>query len=140
MKVLSRRKGNNRPSPPYTVGEVPLGGWQAARAGAYFRRMPKNMRIFDVSSGCLSWEWALFETDDTEVSVEGAFEVAGDSSAEPEDTDIMIGRGKGAVWGGRRVLLSRATEMSRSVVVLSRPSRERRGRGDCWIRVSRCSR
>jgi hypothetical protein len=77
--------------------------------------MPKNMRIFEVSSGCLSCVWAWFETDDTEVLVDGAEEGTGESSVEPDDVDVMTGRGKGVRLDGRTELLSQERRRCRDL-------------------------
>lgn len=53
----------------------------------YFRKIPKNIRSFDVSSGGFSAAAVGFTDDDSE-AVEGADE-AGEVSKEPEDAEAM---------------------------------------------------
>lgn len=55
----------------------------------YFRKIPKNIRSFEVSSGGFS-AVAVGCTEDDSEAVEGAVE-AGESSKEPEDVEAMAG-------------------------------------------------
>jgi hypothetical protein len=55
----------------------------------YFRKIPRNMRSFEVSSGGFS-AVAVGVTDDDSEAVEGAVE-AGEASKEPEDAEAMDG-------------------------------------------------
>lgn len=56
--------------------------------GTYFRKIPKNIRSFEVSSGGFSAA-AVGVTDDVEEAVEGAVE-AGEASKDPEDVEAML--------------------------------------------------
>ena len=59
--------------------------------GTYFRKIPKNIRSFEVSSGGFSAAAVGF-TDDDEEAVEGAVET-GEASKDPEDVEAMVGYG-----------------------------------------------
>lgn len=55
--------------------------------GSYFRRIPKNMRSFELSSGVFSTVVFMTLTGTSEVE-DGAVE-AGDASKEPEEADAI---------------------------------------------------
>ena len=110
------------------------------RTGTHLRKMPRNMRIFEVSSGGFSWACVLVVTDDSEVVVDGVVEAADESSMESDEVDAMPG-------GKERSRMARAAEtglgremaMLRSVqVVLSMRNLGRIGNVTfAWMRVSR---
>jgi hypothetical protein len=65
------------------VVDAPLSAYDT-----YLRNIPKNIRSFEVSSGCFSATAVGFTDDDSE-AVDGAVE-AGEASKEPEDVEAIV--------------------------------------------------
>ena len=72
------------------------------------------MRILDVSSWGFSTARASCVADDSDVVVDGATEVTGDSSTEPEEAEAMVEQRRGSPkWWQEEAGLKRCAEMSR---------------------------
>lgn len=76
-------------------------GAQNISKHTYFRKIPKNMRSFEESSGGFSGATAIGVMDEESVSVDEAAFVAGEFSTDPDDVDAMASM-RGVVQGEAR--------------------------------------